>query len=191
MCGRYFVDDNDLNISEIYNAVNEQQAYAPEQLSFNLSTGEIFPTNIVPVITGSNEYKAMKWGFAGYNGRPIINARSETAYQKPMFRNSIIERRCLIPASGYYEWQKIENKKQKYLFTSPENAVFYMLGCFKIEQGSLLPNFVILTRDATELIQVIHDRMPVIVTANAGDEWLSKGEGGYPQLVDEVNFVPV
>ena len=101
MCGRYYIDDGDPVIAEIIAKVEAQQPGAKGEMR----TGEIFPTNIVPVLTAQEPMLA-KWGFTKYNGKgQIINARCETAVEKPTFRKPLLENRCLIPATNYFEWQ--------------------------------------------------------------------------------------
>jgi putative SOS response-associated peptidase YedK len=99
MCGRYYIEIDEKELQDIVDAVEKNIKEYPEQTTIKMS-GEIFPTDIVPVQTGLNRYAAMKWGFVGFDGKPLINARSETALEKPMFRQAMLERRCLIPASG-------------------------------------------------------------------------------------------
>jgi len=177
MCGRYYIEIDEKELRDICDAVEKKQKEAAEQLTIKFS-GEIFPMDIVPVQTGLNQYQAMKWGFIGFDGRPIINARSETALAKLMFKESMLERRCLIPASGYYEWQKSESKK-KYRFYLPDSPM-YFAGCYRQEKNSLLANFVILTRQTARGIKEIHNRMPVIIPNNHIETWLYKG----PQAMD-------
>lgn len=105
----------------------------------------------------------------------MINARSETAAEKPMFRKSLLERRCLIPASGYYEWRRTQSggkSKEKYALYRTGQPI-YMAGLWRMEQGEKLPVFVILTREAGPGIADIHDRMPVILPDEIHQEWLS------------------
>jgi putative SOS response-associated peptidase YedK len=126
------------------------------------------------VQTGIGQYQAMKWGFAGFSGKPIINARSETALQKPMFQQAMLERRCLIPASGYYEWQKSGAEKTKYRFYL-SGGPMYFAGCYRQDKNSPLANFVILTRQAVGGVEAIHERMPVIISKRQVEAWLCEG----------------
>ena len=161
MCGRYYIEIDESELQDIVNEVEKKTGEYQGELNLKTS-GEIFPTDIVPVQTGINEYWPMKWGFVGYNGKPVINARSETALQKPMFKLSMQDRRCLIPASGYYEWKKDGSKKTKCRIYSPGEPM-YLAGCYRKDKDSNLFNFVVLTRPADYGIENIHDRMPVIV----------------------------
>ena len=178
MCGRYYIDISDAELQEIVRSIEEKRD-SHEQLTFKRS-GEIFPTDIVPVQTGLGSYDLMKWGFIGFNGKPVINARSETALEKPMFKQSMLERRCLAPASGYYEWKKDGNRKTKYRFCIPHIPI-YLAGCWRREKAGGLYTFVILTQPAQEGIATIHDRMPVIITPDRIETWL----GDDPEAAQE------
>ena len=173
MCGRYYVEIDDKELRDICEEIQKKQREEenPEQLEIKFS-GEIFPTDIVPVIAGTNKYLPMRWGFTGFDKRPLINARSETALMKATFREHMRNRRCLVPASGYYEWKREGSKKIKHRIYVPDEPI-YMAGCYRQEQGELLPRFVILTKAAGQGLEEIHDRMPVIVPNEYAGEWLS------------------
>lgn len=175
MCGRYYIDtdDNCEQLRQMIEEINRTQANT--EAHAQMKTGEIFPTDIVPVI-GQTGPVLMKWGFAGFQ-RPLINARSETAHTKPMFRALLLERRCLIPASGYYEWKAPDTsgrRKQKYALYRAHEPI-YMAGIWRMEQAAQVPAFVILTRDAAPGISDIHHRMPLILPSDACGAWLRKG----------------
>lgn len=178
MCGRYYIEIDEKELQDIVDAVEKNIKDSYEQPTIKFS-GEIFPTDVVPVQTGLNQYAAMKWGFVGFNGKPLINARSETVLEKPAFRQAMLERRCLIPAGGYYEWQKSGNKKTKYRFYLPGEPL-YFAGCYRQEQDSPIGNFVILTRQAAGGIEAIHHRMPVIIPKTHIETWLCEG----PEAMD-------
>lgn len=171
MCGRYYMDAEAGELRRILREVERKQGNTMAHAA--MKVGEVFPTNIVPVV-GANGAELMKWGYSGYKNR-VINARSETAIEKPMFRKSLLERRCLIPASGYFEWQRTPSggkTKQKYALYQPDGPI-YMAGLWRQEQGEELPVFVILTREAGACIAHIHDRMPVILPEAVCAEWVS------------------
>lgn len=175
MCGRYYIDAEDLSeqlrdiIRQVHERVQDTQEHAQMKL------GEIYPTNLAPVIRGeAREAVLMRWGYAGFKSR-VINARSETALEKPMFRPSMMERRCLIPASGYYEWRRINGRKgaDKYALTRPGGTLF-MAGLWREERGSGQPVFVILTRQAAPGVAFLHERMPVLLEGAGAGLWLSR-----------------
>jgi putative SOS response-associated peptidase YedK len=173
MCGRYYIEIDEKELQDIAGAVEKNIKEYPEQTTIKFS-GEIFPTDIVPVQTGLKQYQAMKWGFSGFDGRPLINARSETALEKPLFRQSMLARRCLILASGYYEWKTAGTHKTKYRFFTPGYPL-YLAGCYRQESSSQLPRFVILTRQADGNMAAIHARMPVIIPQKYRQTWLNEG----------------
>ena len=191
MCGRYYIDISDAELQEIVRSIEENRD-SYEQLTFKTG-GEIFPTDIVPVQTGVGRYDLMKWGFTGFNGKPVINARSETAFEKPMFRESILERRCLAPASGYYEWKKEGGRKTKYRLFIPHTPM-YLAGCWRQERGNGLYTFVILTRPAPECIAIIHDRTPVIIAPDRISVWLNGGPDAAAEAAataPDLSYTPV
>jgi putative SOS response-associated peptidase YedK len=170
MCGRYYIAIEDEELQAILREA-QQNAKKPEHLP---KTGEIFPTDIAPVIAADGRPQAMRWGFLRYDGKGrIINARSETVKEKAMFKKALQEGRCLIPASNYFEWQTLpDGKKQKYAI-SGEEPVLYMAGLYRKEQGEELPVFVVLTKEAAEEIAFMHDRMPVILPRAQQLSWLN------------------
>ena len=186
MCGRYYIaiDDDELRdigeeAEELVNAFNE-----PIPLK---TRGEIFPTDVVPVRTRIDRIVPMRWGFSGFDKKAIINARCETALEKPMFKKPMLENRCLIPASGYYEWKKEDGKKIKYQFYTPGGPV-YFAGCYRHEKDSPLRNFVILTKPAENGLELFHDRMPVIIARDNIKSWLSGSPDALESAVVDLEY---
>lgn len=168
MCGRYSLLPEEA-FGHILQALLSDAGMA-------LCTGEIFPTNVVPVIAMDGRTRAMKWGFSRPDmGGVVINARSETVAQKPMFFRALREGRCLIPASGYFEWERKSIYKKKYRISNHDAAPLYMAGLYRWEPNETLPRFVILTRQATEELKFLHDRMPVLLQADQQRRWF-KGD---------------
>ena len=186
MCGRYYIEMDEKDLREIADEVEKNTQGYPDQMTFKTS-GEIFPTDIVPVQTGADEYQLMKWGFSGFDKRLVINAKSETALQRPMFRESMLERRCLVPASGYYEWKKDGSKKVKYQFFIP-NMPIYLAGCWRQEKGNPFHTFVILTRPAVKVFEEIHDQMPIIIPQSHMRRWLYDSPDAMDDAVMELAF---
>lgn len=109
-------------------------------------------------------------------GSRMINARSETVTEKPSFRTAFKRRRCLIPADGFYEWQKQGNGKQPMFIRSTEERPFALAGLWEVwrdPDGSALQSCTILTTAPNELMASIHNRMPVIVEPEDYDLWLN------------------
>ena len=171
MCGRYYLDiEMGRDIKEIIDEIKQIYCNRPELKE--MKSGEIFPADIVPIII-SGRPVLMKWGFSRYDGKgQIINARLETAVEKPTFRKAFMEHRCLIPASYFFEWEKCGTGKKKYLLGLKEPI--YMAGLYRQEEDFSLPKFVILTRPAAPHISFIHDRMPVILAKEMHEAWLSQ-----------------
>lgn len=168
MCGRYYIEIDSREIEEITRKIQEKLREEEAQISIKME-GEIFPTDIVPVQTGIDLFEPMKWGFTSFDGKPLINARSETATEKKTFAESMRKQRCVIPASGYFEWRKTADGKVKHKFYLPDSSL-HLAGCWRLENER--PVFVILTRDAVGKAKDIHKRMPVIIPEGRLDAWL-------------------
>lgn len=145
MCGRYYIDDEDerAEMRRILEEVNRR--YKGSALCARMKTGEIFPTDVVPVLTPTARdaggdpapsVHLMQWGMTlPQSGSVIINARAESAAEKPMFRQSVRQGRVLLPANAFYEWQKkAEGKgKTRYCLSVPGDNFFYMAGLYRPE----------------------------------------------------------
>jgi putative SOS response-associated peptidase YedK len=108
-------------------------------------------------------------------GNRLINARSETAHEKPAFRAAFRSRRCLIPASGFYEWRRVEQKKQPYFIRMRDGGLFAIAGLWEAwdaPDGTHVETCAILTTGANPLVSPLHDRMPVIIEPVQYDRWL-------------------
>jgi len=113
---------------------------------------------------------SMSWGYHLPDGKLVFNARSESASSKAMFSDGIAQRRCLVPADRYYEWEKTADGKRKYRLAPVDSAGFFLAGIYRLE--GKLPVFTILTRAPSEEISFIHDRMPVIIPPPLCKDWL-------------------
>lgn len=189
MCTRYYIDDKDPEMIPVIKEMKEAalyQTFLRKQTSPIISSGEIFPTNIVPVIApdrnGNRAVYPMKWGYQLQQGKPLVNARSETAAQKPTFREDWMRHRCIIPSSWYFEWKHPKEddasaekrKPEKYMFQTEGSTVTWLCGLYRIENG--LPYFVILTKDAEGELKDIHDRMPLILPKEKIVDWIDPGQ---------------
>jgi putative SOS response-associated peptidase YedK len=146
----------------------------------------IAPSQQVPVVRlspadGRRELALLKWGLVPFwaddpaIGNKMINARAETAAEKPSFRDAFKKRRALVPASGFYEWKKEEGGKQPYYITSKDNSLFSLAGLWEVwHKGSEpLETFTILTTEPNPLVADLHNRMPVIIPQEAYKKWLN------------------
>jgi putative SOS response-associated peptidase YedK len=147
----------------------------------------IAPTQPVAIVrpkaeTSLRELKIARWGLIPFwakdakMGARFINARSETASDKPAYRAAFKMRRCLIPADGFYEWKKLEKGRAPYLVVLVNRFPFAFAGLWeswKSPDGERIESCAILTTDANELIQPIHDRMPAILSPSDYELWLN------------------
>lgn len=114
----------------------------------------------------------MRWGFPGFKpGKLIVNARGETASSKPIFADALSKRRCLVPASGFHEW---DADKNKYEFRLPDATELYLAGIFSLFRDET--RCCILTTKSNSSVASIHDRMPVVIPYEQADEWLTDDE---------------
>ncbi len=188
MCTRFYADI-DKKLKPIIFAA--QRSPFVQQMMINLSrpismSGEIRPTDIAAVIapskSGHRAVFPMQWGFhvSGLN-EPLVNARIETAAEKPVFRDSWYRRRCIIPASWYFEWQHYTDPDGrvktggKYAIQPKNSDITWLAGLYRFEEknGFRYPVFTVLTRNTEGALKDIHDRMPLILPANAVDAWIA------------------
>ncbi len=173
MCGQYYIKITDKELRDIISGIEQEKEENPEQMSFFGDESDamlkITPGMTVPVMTKDGKLQSMKWGFKNKDGKGFINMRSETA--ETLFPLPMQQGRCLIPASGYYERDRLRNIR--YAFFVPKEII-YLAGCYRIEANSNLAKFVILTREATEILNEIHHRMPVVIPQNKTSEWLNE-----------------
>lgn len=174
MCGRYALDaDIDLLI-ERYKAIIAEREVSGKS--------EIFPTDSQPIITenGGRRIEMAKWGFMPhYAKRPLINARGETVHEKPSFRRSFLNGRCLVPATAFFEWEEKDGKKIKRKISVEDVSIFSMAGLFEDfidKEGKKFRAYTILTTDANSKMAKIHDRMPVIVSPEDEEKWLDPNQ---------------
>lgn len=147
----------------------------------------IAPTQMVGVVlynqeSEQREFQKLRWGLIPSwskdlgIGVKLINARAETVAEKPAFRSAFKHRRCLVVADGFYEWQLQENQKQPYYFRLQQGKPFGFAGLWeqwRSPEGEEITSCTILTTEANELVQPIHQRMPVILQQQDYDVWLN------------------
>lgn len=173
MCGRYWIEEEpEGEMAEIIAQMQRLNLERPVR-----SSGEVFPGDLVPVVCFSRGGRArpfaMEWGYTLPDGKKIINARSETAAEKPLFRESARLRRCLLPMSAYFEWEKRDGAKIKYRIAPVESGLHFLAGLYRFEGET--PVCTVLTAPAAAEIAFIHDRMPVILPRAAREAWLEGG----------------
>ncbi len=162
MCGRFHMGANDREINEILDRLSESEKNV--QIKF----GDIYPTYYVPVLTKEHPILC-NWDFGMFNREGVlINDRDETVTGKQTFRKNFLERRCLIPASGFYEW---DTDKNKYYFNRSAGKILYLGGFYRNEDDE--NKFIILTKPATPPVEKYYNRIPVIVGENTKDYYLN------------------
>jgi putative SOS response-associated peptidase YedK len=178
MCGRYIANTEEeiMEIREILKQISMRlasDAEIPNALS------EIFPTHEVMFINKAFEMTRAKWGLEKWDKKGIIiNARCET-YESNYFKK-FAGNRCVIPAHGYYEWQKTADKsKIKYAFTSNNKHGIFMAGIYNKNS-----EFAVITKPAEGNIEFIHPRMPLIIKAEQVENWLT-GKAGVRELSEQ------
>ena len=123
----------------------------------------------------------LQWGFPGFDkGKLLINARAESVKDRPTFADSYAERRCVLPAAGFYEWDK---KKEKVIFTVPESKILYLAGIYRPYGEE--KRFVVLTREANASMAPVHDRMPLILSRAEVWPWVN-GAGEADDILAKV-----
>jgi len=183
MCSRYFLDADGNIIAYTFRVPPNPGV----RLRYNIA-----PTQEAPVIRRAKseerehgverELAFLRWGLVPFFakdlsvGNKMINARAETVVEKPAFREALAKRRCLVPATGFYEWKGAPGRKQPFAITFPREPVFAFAGLWerwKPKDGDPIDTFTIVTTDANPTVAGIHDRMPVILPKEAHEAWLS------------------
>lgn len=169
MCGRYYIDDD--TTREIEKIVRKTDGKLQGTNNFRINAGDICPSAIAPVLIsarGGIDCQQFRWGFPGFDKKQLIfNARSESALEKRMFRESVERRRAIVPAAWFYEWNK---NKEKNTFYKPGQSVLYMAGFYeRCRDGE---RFVILTTAANASMRPVHDRMPLLLEREEIEDWL-------------------
>jgi putative SOS response-associated peptidase YedK len=195
MCGRYIILTAGMT-DDVKAIVREAQLRVEATGSgLQVKTGEIFPTDIAPILVFPHEspkpeIRPMVWGYPNFGPRKgvLFNTRIEQASQRPMWRESFAQRRCAVLASGFYEWRHDGSRnREKLLFTCPDMPLLYFAGIYQHFQtpsstdspstaqavSALHDRFSILTTSANASVSDVHDRMPVILCREDLKEWFS------------------
>ena len=168
MCGRFVIGGD---FRDKLNELIAAEGIIYSGLPYQESGQDVFPSESSLVIhTGDRKLLAgeMLWGFSNpYRKGLIINARAETVREKNLFADSIMNRRCLIPASGFYEWDRY---KARYRITLPCKQLIFFAGFYREEQS--VNRYTILTTEANDSMIRVHDRMPVIISRDEIRPWI-------------------
>jgi len=148
---------------------------------YNIAPGTKIPAVRKAPKMGSRELAELRWGLvppwtkAEAVGTGLVNARAESLAVKPSFREAFRERRCLIPASGFYEWKVDGRTRQPWLFRRRDEQPFFLAGLWESWSGSdssVLETCAVITTVPNTLMMPIHQRMPVMLAVDAGSAWL-------------------
>ncbi len=186
MCGRYTLRTPPATLTRLFDLA---AAAPPLEPRFNIA-----PTQTAPVIrmNGQRRLALCRWGLIPSwaadkaIGARLLNARSESVATKPAFRAAFKQRRCLVPADGFYEWQKTGGKKQPFYFCPRGERPFAFAGLWETwhKGDQEIVSFTILTTAANELVRPLHDRMPVILAPENFAVWLD------PHVQDAATLQP-
>ena len=168
MCGRYHFS------AELLDEIRDLTEQKDWKLELGVLDRDIHPGDTAPVIVaagdqgGSLRVCRQKWGYPGPGGKGLVfNARSESVFEKRMFRESVSLRRAVVPVSWFYEWNK---NKEKFTFTKEGSRILFLAGFYgRYEDGD---RFVILTTQANASMAPVHSRMPLVLEREQVREWI-------------------
>jgi len=168
MCGRYSLSPQQVDL---------KQLFLLEELPEIQTRYNIAPTQQAPIVHLRDDRRvctSMRWGlqpkWMKTEQRPLINARVETVNEKPSFRNAFRKRRCMVPATGYYEWVRQEGLKQPVHIHMADHQVFSFAGLW--EQGPNGSSYTIITTEASDGLSSVHHRMPLVLEPMLFSRWL-------------------
>jgi putative SOS response-associated peptidase YedK len=192
MCGRYYRRSDKQRIAEAFRVgVPASFEILPD---YNVAPATMQPVIVEDRDTGERALTMMRWGLIPYwcadpkeLGVSTINAKAESLMKKPMWREAFLRRRCLVPADGFYEWQKIDKKtRQPWAIGLRGGEPLAFAGLWerwKPTHEPAVETFAIVTTEANELTTAMHNRMPVILAPRDYERWLHRGDASRP-LVD-------
>lgn len=179
MCGRYHFS------VVLMDEIREVVEASDWKLELGLLDKDMHPGDVAPVIAADDQgnlgIRKMRWGFTAPGGKGLVfNARSESVFEKRMFRDSVENRRAAVPVSWFYEWNK---SKEKYTFTREDSRVLFLAGFYsRYEDGD---RFVILTTEANPSMEMVHSRMPLVLEKGQVKDWILDG-GRTEELLGQV-----
>ena len=194
MCGRYYRRSDKQKIAEAFHVAQVDDFPLPPW-DYNVA-----PTSMQPIIrnnrdTGERELVSLRWGLIPFftkslsdvKGLSTINARAEGIATSRTYREPFKKRRCLVPASGFYEWKRLDPKdKQPFAFDLANGKMMAFAGLWDawkdLANGQWLQSYTIITTDANELMAPVHNRMPVILHESNFNRWLSREDADRPPI---------
>jgi len=189
MCGRFTITDPLDAIMERYMAsVSEGFEY---RQNYNAAPMQFIPT-IIAGKDGKNKLGSLRWGLVpswakdDKIGNKMINARAETLTEKTSFKRLISSKRCIVPTNGFYEWKKEGSNKQPMRILMKDDSIFSLAGLYDTwtdQDGNKLSTCTIITTEPNELMEDIHNRMPVILHPDDEAEWLGRDNKNVQSLL--------
>lgn len=177
MCGRFTLKQTAAALAQAF----ELETVPDLAAQYNIAPTQMIATVLHKPESDRREFQQLRWGLIPSwskdpsIGAKLINARAETVAEKPSFRSAFKRRRCLVLADGFFEWQKKQNKKQPFYFRLQNEKPFAFAGLWEkweSASGEEIASCTILTTAANELLEPIHDRMPVILAPEDYNQWL-------------------
>lgn len=195
MCGRFRLGKGRQALKKYFGAANEvdwdpRYNIAPTQDVVTVRQDASNPIRLLSL---------MRWGLIpswakdASGAARMINARCESAAHRPAFADALRSRRCLIPADGFYEWQKLGKTRQPYCFALENDDIFAFAGIWdnwRSPEDGMLETCSILTTSANDLVRDVHDRMPVILPRDSYDLWLDPGFNNMRAISDLLQPLP-
>lgn len=177
MCGRFTLNQTAATLAQAF----ELEAVPDLTAQYNVAPTQMVATVVQKSESDKRQFQQLRWGLIPSwakdpgIGAKLINARAETVAEKPSFRSAFKHRRCLVLADGFYEWHQKQGKKQPFYFRLQNGQPFAFAGLWEKWQspeGEEINSCTILTTAANEVLQQIHDRMPVILAQEDYNLWL-------------------
>jgi putative SOS response-associated peptidase YedK len=208
MCGRFILDRKTTDLTTLFD-IDTVGAEIPEP-SWNIAPTQAIsivldslpkPTETEPYPEPVRRLEAARWGLVPSfakdpkAGPPLFNARSEDVAEKASFRNAVKKRRAIVPATGYYEWRVVADRKIPYFISLPGDELMLFAGLYEWWRNPAaaddapdkwLLSATVVTRAAAASLADIHDRMPVFLDSDLVEEWLDPQEEAGQELVDEI-----
>jgi putative SOS response-associated peptidase YedK len=186
MCGRFTLTDPREALSHLFPLLD----FPDVPPNYNVAPTQAVLAVRVPAGRDRPEPALLRWGLVPSwaddpaIGNRLINARAETAAEKPAFRSAFRQRRCLVLADGFYEWQKVGGTKQPYRFRLRDGAPFAFAGLWEHWEkgGRAVASCTVLTTEANALVKPLHERMPVILAPADFERWLDPKSAKGPEL---------
>lgn len=165
MCCRYYFAD------KLISEIDDIADFVADPV-YTLKPGDIHPADLAPVLFSNHHENAinsdlMRWGFTSFDNKLLINGRAESVLEKKAFSESVLSRRCVLPASWFYEWDREKTKNTFYL---PERKPMFLAGIYNMLENER--RFVVLTTEANASMAPVHDRMPLLLNPEQIKPWL-------------------